>query len=406
MSGFFRKGAERAALEAPVRLTGCASCGLASGCLHPRMEPSGRGSRRILFVAEAPGADEDRLGTQLVGEAGQLLRRTLSELGVDLDRDCRKTNSVRCRPPGNREPEPQEKAACRKHVFEEIQRSRPSVIIPLGGHGLWSLLEGRWRRDGALGITRWRGLTIPDHSLGGWLCPTFHPSYVLRNRDWNPATEVIWRRDLHRAVHMDEVPLPARPQPDIRTLGLGQIGPFLLDLWKRAQQDPVTMAFDYETTGLKPYREEQRIVCCAVAESPDRAAAWSWDDMSKQDLALYREVMLSPLVRKIAGNMKFEQVWTRAKCGHDVRGWLWDTVIAAKAQDYRLGNASVKFQAYAKLGVLGYESSVEGHIKAPGPNALNRMLEAPRHEVLEYCAWDSAMEYGIALRQMEEVGRA
>lgn len=447
MRGFF-KGAEKRSLEAPVRITGCASCGLANGCLHPRMEPSGHGRKKILIVAEAPGEDEDRLGTQLVGKVGQYLRRTLNELGIDLDRDCRKTNSIRCLPPGNREPTPEEKAACRKHLFDEIQKSRPHVVIPLGGHALWSLLEGRWRRDNHFGISRWRGLTIPDQDLGAWLCPTFHPSYVQRNLDYVPAVEIIWRRDLKRALAMGSQQLPPQPAPDIRLLKAEEIPGYLLGLWKSAQvsKDPMphvglqpgteewmecwrqfpknqqemlqymanpssptssTIAFDYETTGLKPYKDGHRVVCCSVAESPNKVAAWMWEDMTREAMALYREVMQSHRVRKIAGNMKFEQVWTRQCCGHDVVGWLWDTVIAAKALDYRTGNSSVKFQAYARLGVLGYDESVEPYIRSPGndPNGFNRMREAPRRELLEYCAWDSVLEYHIAIRQMEEIGK-
>lgn len=448
MAGFFKISPR--ITEAPIRMSGCCSCGLSNGCMHPKIEPSGYGRKKILIVAEAPGEDEDRLGTQLIGKVGQHLRGALHDLGIDLDRDCRKTNSVRCRPPGNREPSPQEKAACRKHLFDEIKKSRPSVIIPLGNNALWSLLEGRWRRDSNFSITRWRGLTIPDHDLGAWLCPTFHPSYVLRNEHYAPTAEIIWRRDLEKALSMRDRPLPNRPSPEIRILVGDQVGEFLLELWRRGKarnmvmsdypfaglkpgteewmqywrshptqqhkmlkyqknptplvsgKDPVTIAFDYETTGLKPYRRGHRIVCCSVAESPDLVSSWMWSD---DHVALFKEVAGLDTIRKIAGNMKFEHVWTRQICGIEVRGWHWDTVIAAKTLDYRPGNSNVKFQAYTRLGVLGYDDPMDPYIRSRGndPNGFNRMLEAPEREVLEYCAMDSALEYGIALSQMEEM---
>jgi len=444
--GFFQGKSKE--LESQVRLTGCASCGLASGCLHPKMEPSGHGRKRILIVAEAPGEDEDRLGTQLIGRVGQFLRATLKTLNIDLDRDCRKTNSVRCRPPGNREPEPREKSACRKHLFDEIARSKPNVIIPLGGHGLWSLLEGRWKRDNHFGITRWRGLTIPDHELGAWVCPTFHPSYVQRNQDI-PATEIIWRRDLERAIGLVNEPLPTKPDPNINFLDERQIGPFLLSIWKSSQasnnlphvglkpgtqewmecwkkfpknqqemieymknptlcQQGNTIAFDYETTGLKPYREGHEIICCSVATNPKEVSVWMWRDMDGEATALYKSVMQNLNIRKIAGNMKFEQVWTRQILGHDVKRWYWDTVIAAKSLDYRLGNSSVKFQAYSRLGVLGYDESIDPYIRSANndPNGFNRMKEVSKKELLEYCAWDSVLEYHIAMKQMEEINRS
>ena len=68
------------------------------------MPVTGEGRLKILILAEAPGEQEDAQNTQLIGPAGQVLRKTLAGFGVDLDRDCRKTNAVRCRPPGNRRP--------------------------------------------------------------------------------------------------------------------------------------------------------------------------------------------------------------------------------------------------------------------------------------------------------------
>jgi hypothetical protein len=139
-----------------------------------------------------------------------------------------------------------------------------------------------------------------------------------------------------------------------------------------------------------------------VAESPDLVSAWIWRDDS---VAMFNEVMKLETIKKIAGNMKFEHVWTRRICGVEVQGWHWDTVIAAKTLDYRPGNSNVKFQAYTRLGVLGYDDSMDPYIKSQGndPNGFNRMSEVPERELLEYCAMDSALEYGIALNQMKEM---
>jgi hypothetical protein len=120
-------------------------------------------------------------------------------------------------------------------------------------------------------------------------------------------------------------------------------------------------------------------------------------------LTMFRSICELPTIRKIGGNIKFEEVWTRAKCGHEIEGWDWDTVIAAKTLDNRLGNSSVKFQAYVRLGIIGYDDYVSQYLRSTDgtSNGLNRVREIPPRELLEYCGRDSAFEYGIALAQKE-----
>ena len=121
-------------------LVGCEECGLYKYCSSPKMEASGEGKLGILIIAEAPGADEDLQGTQLVGKSGKLLREVLHLMGLDLDRDFWKTNAVSCRPPNNKTPSPLQINACRSRVREVIDRYKPKVIIPMGNTAMTSLV--------------------------------------------------------------------------------------------------------------------------------------------------------------------------------------------------------------------------------------------------------------------------
>jgi len=438
----------------PVRTTGCSSCGLATGCLHPKMEPTGEGRKKILVLAEAPGEDEDKKGVQLIGKVGQRVRWEFRALGIDLDRDCRKTNSVRCRPPGNRTPTPDEIAQCRKHIFDEIQRFHPKVILLLGGPAVISLLGGRWKHDSDLTISRWRGLTIPDHDLGCWICPTFHPSYVERAEYQTPAAAVLWKKDIQRAFSLTEQLLPKKLEPDViqltepyqvegRLLKLWQYGkarslvkesaPWAgvkpgskewMRLWKehpkyhqamldykadpeKTEQlkiDHLTIALDYETTGLKPYGKEHRIVSCSIADGPEQVWAWMWQLNDSKIAALYRELMQLETVRKIGANIKFEHVWTRAKEGFEIKQWWWDTVTAAHVLDNRRANANVAFQTYTRLGILGFKDDTQSLLRAADSNALNRIDEIPVTDLLQRNGLDSAYEFAIAMEQRKEFG--
>ena len=131
---------------------------------------SGFSTAKIVFVGEAPGRDEDLSGVPFVGRSGKLLNELLSELGWSRNL-VGVINTVMCRPPGNRDPEPDEKEACRPFLLKKIQAIQPSVITTLGRHATNSL------RGIPMSISEAR--RHPFEVLGAKVLPTFHPSYVL-----------------------------------------------------------------------------------------------------------------------------------------------------------------------------------------------------------------------------------
>ena len=127
----------------------------------------------LVFVGEGPGADEDAQGLPFVGRAGQLLDRMIAAMGLSPERDVYVCNIVKCRPPGNRKPEPEEMAACMPYLQEQLALVRPRVIVALGNTAVAALLDTK------LGITKVRGQwkLYRGQTL---VMPTYHPSYLLR----------------------------------------------------------------------------------------------------------------------------------------------------------------------------------------------------------------------------------
>lgn len=137
----------------------------------------GNPNAELMFVGEAPGADEDASGRPFVGRAGQLLTKMIE--AIDMKReDVYIANTVKSRPPGNRNPEPDETRACIPFVFRQIAVIRPKLIVTLGNPATQGLLETK------IGITRLRG-TFQDYPriAGIKVLPTFHPAYLLRSPD-------------------------------------------------------------------------------------------------------------------------------------------------------------------------------------------------------------------------------
>jgi DNA polymerase len=126
----------------------------------------------LMFVGEAPGGDEDIQGIPFVGRAGQLLTKIIEAIGLARE-EVYIANVIKCRPPGNRNPEPDEVAMCEPFLFKQIDIIKPKVIVALGKFGAQTLLR---TLDP---ISRLRG-RVYDYR-GAKLIPTFHPAYLLRN---------------------------------------------------------------------------------------------------------------------------------------------------------------------------------------------------------------------------------
>ena len=150
----------------------CTRCKLAAAGRTQVVFGVGDPATDLLFVGEGPGAEEDRLGEPFVGRSGKLLDKLmLEELGLTRDR-CYIANVVKCRPPGNRDPEPDEVETCRPWLERQLELIDPRVVITLGKFAAQLLLGSKES------ISKHRGRPHPFRA--GVLIPTWHPAYALR----------------------------------------------------------------------------------------------------------------------------------------------------------------------------------------------------------------------------------
>jgi DNA polymerase len=155
-----------------TRVKGCTDCKLRAGCTQTVF---GVGDERAewLLVGEAPGAEEDRLGEPFVGQAGKLLDNMLAAIELARGRNVYIANVLKCRPPGNRNPEPDEVAQCSPYLLRQIQLIRPKLILAMGRFAVQTLLSSE------ASIASLRG-TVHRYA-GVPLIVTYHPAYLLRN---------------------------------------------------------------------------------------------------------------------------------------------------------------------------------------------------------------------------------
>ncbi|MDB5108004.1 MAG: uracil-DNA glycosylase family 4, partial [Candidatus Binatus sp.] len=152
----------------------------------------------LMFVGEAPGADEDMRGEPFVGRAGQLLTDII-ERGMGLKRsDVYICNVIKCRPPDNRNPEPDEVAACEPFLMRQIDLVKPRAIVGLGTFAVHALLKIKTP------ISKLRGNWHEVHGVR--LMPTFHPAYLLRN---GGDKRLVWA-DIQEVMKYLKIPIPRR----------------------------------------------------------------------------------------------------------------------------------------------------------------------------------------------------
>lgn len=379
----------------------CETCKLYKGCNTPKMKYSGKGNLKILIIGEAPGKTEDETGIQFIGSSGQLLREIIEELGLDLDEDFWKINAVSCRPPKNRTPSPLEVSCCRSILLDTIKKLQPKVIIPLGKIAMEGLvgyrLTGRLRN---ISITDWAGENIPDQELNCYICPSWHPSYLIRQGE-DIILKKLLKNHVKKAVELsrNESWYSYNYNSDcFITTDLEEAKGYLKKLSKKK-----ILTFDFETTGKKPYKIGHEIYTVSLSDGLFSFAFPFFDN--EEFRWLFKDIMVNPKIKKIAHNAKFEMLWykVRGAFNNKESEWpvnvYWDTMLGAHIF-HNQKKTNLKYLTYVKLGIAGYDEDIDKFLvslddKEFGANSFNRIKEAPIGKLLFYNALDSLFTYKL-----------
>ena len=194
--------ARQAALEKVIqKVAACKQCALCEKRIQTVPGQGNTLSPDILFIGEAPGADEDAQGLAFVGAAGQLLTKMIEAMGYTRDQVFI-ANICKCRPPNNRPPSPEEMQTCLPYLRTQIAAIRPKILVALGATAVKGLLESN------VGISRLRGTWTTYANIP--LMPTYHPAYLLR---LPPAKKDAWE-DLKKVLVRLGKPVPVKKKTD------------------------------------------------------------------------------------------------------------------------------------------------------------------------------------------------
>lgn len=399
----------------------CLECGLFRFAKSPKMPVTGEGKLKVLIIAEAPGKTEDEQNTQLVGDAGDFLRKKLDERGFDLDRDFWKTNAVCCRPytkkgntEKNRAPKPKELQLCKSRYMDFIKEHKPDFIWLMGKSAIMSFYKDRFtvstddkEESTDLSPSRWRALCIPDAAVNAWVIPIFHPSYAMRN-EYDDLTISQYDRDLDFAIACLKKPPPTFFDPFSKVTIIKDFETAKKLLTSILKDPPEVFAFDYETTGLKPFNKGHKIAAVSYCDDEEMAYAFPLQHpifdaaQQKEIIDLWCDILQNDS-KKVGHNAKFEDVWSQRILGVPVNNWEACTMNNAHIIDNRGSFSGLKFQAFIRWGIEDYDRSMRPYLKTRRDVEFNKVFNAPLDSLLMYNGIDSLLTLRLYNEQMREM---
>lgn len=388
----------------------CAVCPLKNGgAYHPNMPPWGSSNPVVYFLGEAPGETEDKANRPFIGSSGVFLEK---HIPASFKSSYRLNNTVRSRPPANRTPTALELACCRNSIVKDIHLTKPAVIVAVGGTALNWLFDG----DGAQDIGKWRGKFFPVN-IDGYQCYgycIYHPSYVIRNQRTNQNGE-IYKGDLDYLFEADMK----------RLFGYIREGNFAIETytdymsgiqyteglksdrelekvvnWLNEIDSYPIVAIDYETTHLRPFYSDAKILSVAIGTDKktfsfpiDYPNAWNERQAATVKEQLKR--FLYNKTTKIAQNAKFELEWS---CFFFGEGLLklthWeDTQGMAYVLDERKGTHNLDFMIREHFGFW---------LKKLSNLDRANLIQQPLSKVLPYNALDTKWTYKLYWRLLNK----
>lgn len=335
-------------------MTICADCELASGCKTPGMGPDISGMRStpepgpdcvcdVMIIGEAPGHEEDLVGTPFVGASGTLLRTIVEDIGLD-EFGLVYTNVVHCRPPNNAAPTARQIKACTPKLLAEIERFGPRLIILLGNTPLKAVL-------GETGITAWHGAKLERD--GAIYIPTFHPAYILRNNAELPAMVNDLQKSYDLLAHDNTV---SEAEAYDVTLVVGEAD--AEDMYGAIMAAGIA-SWDTESRHANPYAADAKMLMMSFAVDKPEKRAWAVLPDNDKVAVYCKKILSGGMVKIICHNGKYDQHVVWKAWGIRVPNIVGDSMIASWVLDSTPGRHGLKHLAGRLLGMYEYNQELD-----------------------------------------------
>lgn len=396
--GFFNSKPKK--MNSSSKVYDCDRCGLHRTCNTPKMDYSGDGERGILIVADQPSEAEDFRGKHLRGSGTMLLQEELNKYGISLDKDCWKINSINCHTKQEIK-EVHIRSCYNEKVLPTIKELKPKYIWILGGNAIKSVYRDALE---VASIDTFRGLSLHDQVHKAITSFMYHPNYILKNNN-DHNLRAKYELDIRAAVETLDEKFRETERPEENLTLLTEFDGVVSKLKYLINNPPEYLAFDYETSGLKPFKNWIHKIW-TVAYSYDENNTYAFpihyplfnELKQKRILSLWRKV-LNNSSKKIAHNLQFEKLWSKYIVGTDGNNWFWDTRIAAHLLNNVEGIYGLKTQSALSSGHYGYDDYMKPFLKPPKGQEINIVPQAQLEECLIYNGGDAKETLGLYFHQ-------
>jgi len=364
----------------------CDKCDISKTCV-PCLMGTGRKSAKIMFVADNPTDFESDDGLWMNGKAGNLFRDLLSQIGLDVDKDCYFTGAIKCPTPSDdkgvqRQPSRDEIANCNPYLEAEIKIVNPEIIVPMGNVALKKIMN-------KTGITKFRGKAIKQDDR--IIFPMVHPTTIFRQ----PVHAKNFTTDLGNLGKLIKEGDAFLEKKEVDYRYLETLDEALAEIERlNTEADSDIIVFDLETTGLDPFRDDSKIVCISLTDKTHygvtiplehRQFEWTGDQLNEL-VAGIRNLMENPKVKKMGHNGKFDTKWLKAIYNIDTQGYAFDPMVAhyITVSEER-GGHGLKELAWELTDMGGYDNALDDYKKENGIVGNYDMID-----------WEILREYAAA----------
>jgi uracil-DNA glycosylase family 4 len=375
----------------------CVECRRDVKSLYKKLPATGNGSLKTLIIADTPLLLPESESGKHIGDGEGWFKDQLRKHKLNLIEDFWIIGTTLCR--SRSEYTKQEMSLCFSNITKFIKENKPKFVILLGEHAIKSWFMTRFSN---LTQERWRGLCIPDFERGVWVIPIYHPYYVIANEK-NNLIQSQYIRDLEFAINCIKTKpnLKNVTKPDFNDVVIMKdYDQVISELSYVLEKPPKFICFDYETTGLKPYRQGHKIASISYCYDYHKAFSFPyqyphWKPIQQKQIKLkWCEILQNPSL-KIAHNIKFEDVWSRIILQTNPAHWYWCSMIAAHSLDNRSKYTGLKFQSFINWGLPNYDKEIKPFLESVDDRGFNRVMQAPLNKLLLYGGIDSLATFWL-----------
>jgi len=387
---FEKKIRQRSSQPKKEKVYNCETCGLSSKCKHPKIKRYGGGEKRILLVGLCPGRTEDKEGIPFIGTSGSFLRKQLDFAGLDINRDCIRTNIVQCFPgldsQGNdKKPTNNQILSCHSNLLRDIEETKPELIIALGTSAIQELINTKGLASFTVAGTH--GLIFPNQKFQTWVGCSYHPSFFCRKKKerGDKKDDIVFTNDLADilAVLGEPLPKPLTKEGNLLITDYKEA----IDYMEYIKESRKPSCHDFETNYLSCYEKDSKIFTIALTNEVESAACIPISFL-KDGKPVFTEEQLEKVLKsfkgflasdtpKVVQNYYMEELWGRNILGQSMNNFIHDTMVTAHVINCHRGTTGLGFQAYQLTG-HDYKKVVD----------TRDLQKEPLENVVDYNCWD------------------